>query len=124
LYSTVEKQFGFVQGREVQGAQRVLFCAGQAAVGADGQPLHLDDIRAQAEQCFDNLETVLHAAGMTLENVVRLTYYTTDMDGLFANWDVLVNRLARGGSKPVCTLLGVTGLAFNLKIEIEATAVA
>lgn len=118
-----QDQFGFVQGHEVRGAQRVLFCAGQASVGADGQPLHANDIRAQTHQSFDNLETVLQAAGMSLANVARLVIYTSDMDSLLANWDVIVERLERGGAKPASTLLGVTGLAFNLKVEIEATAV-
>jgi enamine deaminase RidA (YjgF/YER057c/UK114 family) len=119
-----QDQFGFVQGLEVRDAQRVLYCAGQASVGADGQPLHADDIRAQTHQSFDNLETVLQGAGLSLANVVRLTIYTSDMDGLLANWDVIVERLARSGAKPASTLLGVTGLAFGLKVEIEATAVA
>jgi enamine deaminase RidA (YjgF/YER057c/UK114 family) len=117
--------FGFSQAVTVTGAERVVYCAGQAATDADGQPVHLDDIRAQVDQSFDNLETVLAAAGLSLANVVRLCYYTTDIDMLFANWDAIANRLARAGIQPASTLLGVTRLAFpeNL-IEIEATAVA
>jgi enamine deaminase RidA (YjgF/YER057c/UK114 family) len=118
-----QEQFGFVQAVDVRGAQRVLYVAGQASVGAEGQPLHPGDIRAQTQQSFDNLETVLRAAGMSLSNVVRITYYTTDFDGLLANWDVLVNRWAQAGVKPASTLLGVTRLAFDLMVEIEATAV-
>jgi enamine deaminase RidA (YjgF/YER057c/UK114 family) len=68
--------------------------------------------------------TVLTAAGFRFANVVRLNYYTTNVDELFANWDVIVNRLARAGCTPASTLLGVSRLAFpELLIEIEATAV-
>lgn len=77
--------FGFVQANVVEGGQRVVYCAGQASVSADGQPLHMGDLPAQINQAFDNLETVLRAANMSLSQVVRLTYYTTDLDGLLAN---------------------------------------
>jgi 2-iminobutanoate/2-iminopropanoate deaminase len=32
---TWQDQYGFVQANEVRGAQRVLYCAGQAACGAE-----------------------------------------------------------------------------------------
>lgn len=120
---TWQDQFGFVQGHEVQGAQRILFCAGQASIDADGNPVHMDDFRAQLIQALDNLETVLGGAGLTLANVVRLTYYATDVNTLLSNWDVVVGRLAAANARPASTVLGVTQLAFNLAIEIEATAV-
>lgn len=120
--------FGFVQGHEIQpeGDQtgpRILFCAGQAAVSADGQMLHPGDIRAQTQQAFDNLEAVLQAGGYSLRDVVRLVYYTTEMDALLANWDVIVERVGQNAAKPASTLLGVTALAFGALVEIEATAV-
>jgi enamine deaminase RidA (YjgF/YER057c/UK114 family) len=118
-----QDQLGFVQANAVREAQRVVYCAGQASVSAEGQPLHPGDLRAQTQQTFDNLETVLHAAGMSLAHVMRLTYYTTEVDGLLANWDVIVDRLTQAGARPASTLLGVTRLAFGLLIEIEATAV-
>jgi enamine deaminase RidA (YjgF/YER057c/UK114 family) len=62
---------------------------------------------------------------MTLANVVRLNYYTTDVDAFFAAAEQLGPRLAAAGCRPASTLLGVTRLAFpELLIEIEATAVA
>ena len=68
---------------------------------------------------------MLTTSGLSLANVVRLCYYTTDADGLLACWDAIVSRLAAAGIQPASTLLGVTRLAFpeNL-IEIEATAMA
>jgi enamine deaminase RidA (YjgF/YER057c/UK114 family) len=76
--------FGFVQGLEVKGPGRTLFCAGQASVDDEGQPLHAGDMRAQAERAFDNLETVLEQAGASLADVVRINYYTTDIGALFS----------------------------------------
>lgn len=90
---------------------------------ANGKVTCVDDIRGQIEVAMKNVETVLAAAGPSLTNVVRLNFYTTDVDGLFAHYDVIASRLAAVGCQPSSTLLGVTRLAFpELLIEIEATA--
>src|SRR3954468_21637093 len=117
-----QDQVVFVQANEVTGEQRVLNCAGQTSMDADGKPVYVDDMAGQINQCLDNLETVLREAGMELSNVVRLCYYTTDVDRLFASYNVLVERLAAAGCRPASTLLGVTRLAFpELLIEMGAT---
>jgi enamine deaminase RidA (YjgF/YER057c/UK114 family) len=116
-----QDQYAFSQGIEVTNASRVLYCAGQASVDENGKPVHAGDIRKQIEQAFRNLETVLKAAGYGLANVVRLNYYTTDIEGFLSASDVVGERLA--GSAPPGTLLGVSKLAFpGLMVEIEATA--
>lgn len=120
-----QNNFGFVQANEVSGAQRTLYCAGIAATDAEGQPVHAGDMAAQITRSLDNLETLLREGGMDLASVVRLNYYTTDVDALFAAYGTLVERLAAAGCRPASTLLGVARLAFpELLIEIEATAVA
>jgi enamine deaminase RidA (YjgF/YER057c/UK114 family) len=122
---TWQDQFAFVQGKEISGEHRVLYCAGQTSLDANGQLLHPDDMRAQIMQALDNLETVLRAADMNLSNVVRLNHYTTDVDRFLKEHDVIVERLNKAGCHSVGTLLGVTRLAFpGLLIEMEATAVA
>jgi enamine deaminase RidA (YjgF/YER057c/UK114 family) len=115
---------GFVQANEVTGGQRVLYCAGQVSVDADGNPVNAGDIRAQLNRAIDNLEQVLRAAGFGLTDVVRLNVYTTDLEGYFANRNVIMDRLVRAGCRYASTLLGVARLARpEFLIEIEATAV-
>lgn len=115
---------GFVQANEVTGGQRVLYCAGQVSVDADGKPVNAGDIRAQLNRAIDNLEQVLRAAGFGLTDVVRLNVYTTDLEGYFANRNVIMDRLVRAGCRYASTLLGVARLARpEFLIEIEATAV-
>ena len=117
-------QYGFSQGIDVTNASRVLYCAGQASVDDTGKPVHAGDMRKQIDQAFRNLETVLKASGYALANVVRLNYYTTDVEAFLAAGDVVGSRLAAAQSQPPGTLLGVAKLAFpGLMIEIEATAV-
>ena len=123
---TWQDQFGFSQAVDVSGAERVLYCAGQTSSDADGSTLHAGDMRAQAAQALDNLETVLRGAGMSLADVVRLNSYVTDVDLFFAEGaQVVAERTAAAGIQPAATLLGVTRLAFpDLLIELEATAAA
>ena len=101
----------------------MLLCAGQTSNDADGRPLHEGDIKAQIDQALDNLEKVLAEDGMNLSDVVRMNYYTTDMDAMMEAFPDMVARLDEAGCRPSSTLLGVTRLAFpQFLVEIEATA--
>jgi enamine deaminase RidA (YjgF/YER057c/UK114 family) len=121
---TWQDQLVFAQASEVSGSQHTLFCAGQTSVDAEGSPVHPEDMSAQITQAMDNLETVLREAGAQLSDVVRLNYYTTDVDRFFEAYDAATTRLSRAGCQPASTLLGITRLALpELLVEIEATAV-
>jgi enamine deaminase RidA (YjgF/YER057c/UK114 family) len=79
------------------------------------------DVGEQMRAAFDNLRTVIETGDMTMADVVKLTMYTTDVDAVLANWEIVTGAL--GTNLPGNTLIGVTRLAFpELMIEIEATA--
>jgi enamine deaminase RidA (YjgF/YER057c/UK114 family) len=119
-----QDQFAFSQAIEVKGAQRVLYCAGQTSVDAEGGPMYPRDMEKQIGQALDNLETVLARADMALANVVRLNYYTTDVEAFMKAGAMLGARLRAAGCIPSGTLLGVTRLFHaDVLVEIEATAV-
>ena|ERR1700722_4620168 len=116
------KAFGFSQAVEMTGVTQFLVCSGQTATGADGSPPEESDMGAQVSMAFENLRTVLAAAGLGPADVIRLNYYTTDVDELIAVLGPLAGEFL-GGNIPASTLLGVSRLAFpELKIEIEAVA--
>jgi enamine deaminase RidA (YjgF/YER057c/UK114 family) len=122
---TWQDQFGFVQANAVTAAERTIYCSGQTSMDAEGNPIHEGDMRAQLGQALDNLEAVLRESGSGLSDVVRLNYYTTDIDGFFAAMDVVVGRLKEADCQPASTLLEVSRLALPpLLVELEATAVA
>ncbi len=122
---TWQDEFGYVQANEVQGAQRVLFCSGQAANDAEGKAIHPGDMRAQITLALDNLETLLREAGFGFQDIVRLNIYTTDVDKFFENYDAFITRLAEAGCRHTGSLIGVARLAFSeMMIELEATAVS
>jgi enamine deaminase RidA (YjgF/YER057c/UK114 family) len=120
-----QEPYGFVHGNVVPAGARTLYVAGQASTDDEGNPVHAGDMLAQVRQSLANVETVLHAAGMTLADVVRMNFYTTDVDAFFEAHELLVQRYAEAGCKPASTLLGVARLAFpEMLVELEATAVA
>ena len=119
-----QDNFGFSQAIEVSGARRTIFCAGQTSTDDEGSPVHPGDMRAQIAEALDDPETVLGESEAGLSDVVRLNYYTTDVDRLLEAYDIVAGRLAEASCQPASTLLGVTRLAFpELLVEIEATAV-
>ena len=119
-----QDSFGFSRAIGLSGAHRTIFCAGQASTDDEGKPVHLNGMRGQINQARGNLETVLRESGAGLSDVVRLNYYTTDVDLLLEASDALLDRLWEAGCQPASTLVGVTSLAFpELLVEIEATAV-
>jgi len=120
---TWQDRLGYVQANEMTGMERVLVCAGQTSVDADGQPLHDGDMGAQVGQALDNLETVLGEAGFALADVVRLSFFVTDVDAFIQAGAIYGARLGQAGCRPATTLLGVSRLAIpSLLVEMEATA--
>jgi enamine deaminase RidA (YjgF/YER057c/UK114 family) len=113
----------FAQAVDARDTSRIVFLAGQTSCDPKGRVLHPGDMAAQLEQAFDNLETVLTAAGLTMASLVRLNYYVTDMAAFAAAGEVVGARLGALPVKPSGCLLGVSCLAQpDLLVEIEATA--
>jgi enamine deaminase RidA (YjgF/YER057c/UK114 family) len=120
---TWQDALGFVQAIDTSGAKRTLVCSGQTSVDGDGKPLHAGDMGKQVVQALQNLETVLAKAGYKLSDVVRLNYYTTDVDSFVKNAGAGVGHLMESGCRPASTLLGVARLFHpDILVEIEATA--
>ena len=62
-------QGSYPQAVEVTGATRWLYLSGQIPVAPDGSLAA--DFTGQCRQVWANVETQLHAAGMTLDNLVK-----------------------------------------------------
>ena len=119
-----QDNFGFSQAVAVTGNSQTLFCAGQASIGDEGQPLHAGDMAAQLTLALSNLGAVLAKGAFDWTNIVRLLVYTTDFDSLMLHYSLLEARLADTYPKPTITILGVNRLVFpELLVEIEAPAV-
>jgi reactive intermediate/imine deaminase len=114
------RAWGFSQ---VVRAGNLLFLSGQMPVDSDGNLLFEGDIRAQTRQTFENMKTVLAAAGSSLDDIVEMVSYHTDIADLDAMNEVKAEYLTR--NLPAWTAVGVTGLALpGQMIEIRVIALA
>jgi 2-iminobutanoate/2-iminopropanoate deaminase len=112
----------YVQAVEVRNIQSTLYCAGQAAVHADGTSSNAD-MKTQLLLAIQNLEKVISDSGYELKNIVRLNVYTTSNEEFMPHFDIFKDWIAKSGIRQVLTLFQVTELFETLKIELEATAV-
>ena len=80
-----------------------------------------DDVVAQAEQCFKNIEAALQQAGSSLLDVVRVTYVLPNGADFEPCWPVL--RQYFGEVRPAAMMVCAGLLDPRMKIEIEVTAV-
>jgi reactive intermediate/imine deaminase len=117
-----QDQFGYSQAWRVDGAQSVVFLAGQVPLSPDGKLVGEGDFVAQCRQVFENLQAVLHDAGATFDSVVKVTVYLPDITNLQAYREVKSEFVT--GRQPASTAIEVKGLAFpGLMVEVEAIAV-
>lgn len=111
----------YADGAAIEGMPRVLHTAGQVGIHTDGttSPVFAE----QCEQALTNLVSVLAAAGMKPENVVKLTCYVVGNRSLEPLYDARRKMLAN--VSPASTTVVVQGLAApEWLIEIEAIAAA
>lgn len=121
---TWQDKFGFVQANEVTNVKRTLYTAGIVSVDGDGNLLHPGDMEKQINQIFDNMEILVKQANFKLSDVVRFTYYTTDVQAFIKAGPVLGERLEKAGCRPATSLIGVNSLFHpDCVVEIEATVV-
>ena len=95
--------------------------SGQVPLDGQGR-LAGQDARAQVRQVFDNLTAALAAAGASMEHVVKLTVYLTDLADLDAFREVRDAYISLV-KPPASSLVQVSGLvnpAFG--VEIDALA--
>lgn len=77
------------------------------------------DAQAQALECLRKIDALCAAAGLTLDHVMKLTVYLTDMSDKDAVARARRERLRP--PYPASTLVGVSALAFpEVKVEIDA----
>lgn len=118
-----QDNLGFSQAVEVSNVTGTLYCAGQAAMSADGKPAG-GDMKEQIRYCCQNLQEVIALAGYSAGNIIRLNIYTTSVPLFFEAYGELMAWMQQAGCVPSSTLVGVEALAFpELMVELEATVI-
>lgn len=101
-------------------AGNLIYFSGQIPIDSTTGKIVEGDIKAQTQQCFINLSSVLEAAGVTSDNVVKTTVYLTDMKDY-----AVVNEIYGEYFKapyPARTAIAVCALPLGSKVEIEVVA--
>lgn len=106
---------------EVAAGSRLLFISGLNGYQADGKSMP-SDFDGQADLIWSHLETILHEADMSIENLVSLRFYLAHPAHDPANVAVLKRRL--GVHHAARTVICVGMLEPGWLVEIEAVAAA
>lgn len=107
----------------VLGTGRFVAVSGQLALDEDGELVGEGDPAAQARQVFENLRRCLAAAGATFDEVIKLTYFVTDMAHMPAIRAARAEHIP-DDRLPAASAVRVAGLVRpEFLMEIEAFAV-
>jgi enamine deaminase RidA (YjgF/YER057c/UK114 family) len=109
---------GYAQAVAVEGHRRLLFVSGQIPVGLDG---HVPEAFAdQADQAWRNLDAQLQAAGMTRDNLVKVTVFLADRGHALANREARRRYLGDRAVAMTVVIAGIFDPAWLLEIEAMA----
>ena len=110
----------WVHAMEVRGAGRLLFLSGTMGLRPDfTAPPTLEE---QLTCVWNNIRTILASAGMTVDNIVRLTSYLRDPSYAVANAEARIEAL--GDRRIPTTAIVVQTLQPDWLVELEVIAAA
>jgi enamine deaminase RidA (YjgF/YER057c/UK114 family) len=114
---------GYTHVVETRGGLRTIYISGQVALDVAGNMVGVGDMRAQAEQVFANIKAALTAVHATFDDVVKLTYFVTDITQMPAVREVRDQHI-RLDQLPASTAVEVRRLVRpEFWLEVEAVAV-
>lgn len=100
----------------------LIFVSGQQVDKNENNEAVTDDVVEQTELVFQSIEKILHAAGASIDDVVKAQIFLTDIHDFSKVSAVRDKWFAK--SRPASTLLEVSAMTRKgAKIEIEVTAI-
>jgi 2-iminobutanoate/2-iminopropanoate deaminase len=96
----------------------LLFVSGQIPIDPKTGDLVESDIEVQAKQVLENLQAIIKAAGMTLQNVVKCSCFLKDMED-FVKFNAVYNSYF-AESLPARETVEVGRLPKDAQVEISA----
>jgi reactive intermediate/imine deaminase len=100
---------------------QTIYVAGQLPYDRDGNLIGQGDIKAQTRRVLENVRKVVQAGGATMDDVVKLTVFVTDVR--YREPYAEVRSEFFGANPPASTLVQIANLAVpGALIEIEAVA--
>jgi len=80
-----------------------------------------DGIEAQTRACIENVKVILEDAGSSLERVVDVTVFLTDLERDFAAYNRVYGEYF-GTIRPTRTTVGVAALPGPISVELKVIA--
>ena len=96
----------------------LVFLSGQIPLDPATMNIVGGDFEARTRQVFDNLKAVAEAAGGSLDQIVKLTVYLTDLANFATVNEVMADYFAE--PFPARAALGVAALPKGADVEAEA----
>jgi reactive intermediate/imine deaminase len=115
----VHRPFGYSHAMQVD---NTLYISGQIPLDRDMQVKGKGDMAAQTELVYENLKSVLESAGGTMESIVMMNIYVTDLDA-FDRETRDIRKKYFGNYYPAVTAVEVRRL-YNPDYLIEIEAIA
>lgn len=97
-----------------------VFVSGQTPIDSKTGALVEGDVQAQTEQAFTNVFNVLKSAGLTSDDVIKVTVYLKEMSNFSAMNNVYKTKFTE--PYPARSTIGVNELPLNAMVEIEVIA--
>ncbi|HLO15379.1 MAG TPA: RidA family protein [Anaerolineales bacterium] len=108
----------------VTGQAKTIYIGGQDAVDASGTIVGKGDLKQQAEQVLNNLQTALKAGGAELEHIIKWNVYVVQGQDIRPAVGVFQSTWGRRPNPPAITMTFVAGLANpDFLVEMDAIAV-
>lgn len=99
-----------------------LYTSGQIAINPDTGNLITTDIPTETKQVMENLKSVLAAANMTFENVVKTSIFLSDMN-TFSKVNTIYGSYFNEETAPARETVEVANLPKFVNVEISVIAV-
>lgn len=99
----------------------LVFLSGQIPLDPNTMEIVAGDFEARARQVFDNLKAVAEAAGGSLDQIVKLTVYLTDLGNFATVNEVMADYFTQ--PYPARAALGVAALPKAADVEAEGILV-
>jgi 2-iminobutanoate/2-iminopropanoate deaminase len=78
-------------------------------------------VEAETTQTIQNIKTILEDGGASLDDVVSVTVYLSNMDD-FPRMNAIYKQFFKEGTYPARTTVGVAKLVFGASVEMTMTA--
>jgi enamine deaminase RidA (YjgF/YER057c/UK114 family) len=119
---TMSHPTGYTHVVDTRGSHTI-YISGQVSLDVEGNLVGLNDMKAQAEQIFQNIKAALAAVNASFDDVVKLTYFVVDISQMPAIREVR-NQYVNPARLPASTAVEVRGLVRKeFLLEIEAIAI-